>query len=141
MPLTTIQKNGVWQMDKQEIEHIRSMVTFGLYRVCLVNGYDSAMFGKFKDEQNRLFDNYISNRSLIEEGEQENEADKEIESLWIEFQNVSMMLGEDHREYLAEEWNDFSKETWVNDILFWFDNYHSKGIRYLENKFGSKYRY
>lgn len=67
MLLTTIQKNGVWQMDKEEIERIRSMVTFGLYKVCLVNGYNSAMFGKFKEEQNRLFDNYISNRSLIEE--------------------------------------------------------------------------
>lgn len=141
MPLIITQENGVWQMDKQEIERIRSMVAFGLYRVCLVNGYNSAMFGKFKEEQNRLFDNYISNRSLIEEAEQENEADKEIENLWMEFQTVPMMLGEDHREYLAEEWNDFSKETWVNDILFWFDYNHSKGIRYLENKFGSKYRY
>ena len=54
-------------MDKEEIERVRSMVTFGLYKVCLVNGYNSEMFGKFKEEQNRLFDNYISNRSLIEE--------------------------------------------------------------------------
>lgn len=54
-------------MDKEEIEHIRSMVTFGLYRVCLVNGYDSTMFGKFKEEQNRLFDNYISNRDSLKE--------------------------------------------------------------------------
>ena len=128
-------------MDKEEIEHIRNMVTFGLYRVCLANGYDSAMFGKFKEEQNRLFDNYISNRDLIEEIEHENEADKETESLWMEFQNVPTMLGEDNREYLAEEWNDWSKETWVNDILFWFDYHHSKGIKYLENKFGSKYKY
>lgn len=128
-------------MDKEEIERIRSMVTFGLYKVCLMNGYDSAMFGKFKEEQNRLFNNYISNRKLIEEVEQENEADKEIEILWVEFQNVPMILGEDNREYLADEWNDWSKETWVNDILFWFDNNHSKGIRHLENKFGSKYRY
>lgn len=51
-------------MDKQEIEHIRSMVTFGLYKVCLANGYDSAMFRKIKEEQNRLFDNYILNRGL-----------------------------------------------------------------------------
>ena len=55
-------------MDKQEIERVREMVIFGLYRVCLVNGYDSVTFGKLKDEQNRLFDNYISNRSgIIEE--------------------------------------------------------------------------
>ena len=111
-------------MDKEEIERIRSMVTFGLYRVCLMNGYDSAMFGKFKEEQNRLFDNYISNRNLIEENQmendetkQKNETDKEIESLWIEFQNVPVMVGEDHREYLAEEWNDWSEETLVYDIL------------------------
>lgn len=54
-------------MDKQEIESIRRMVAFGLYKVCLMNGYNSAMFIKFKEEQNKLFDNYILNRSLIEE--------------------------------------------------------------------------
>lgn len=66
MLLTTTQKNGVWQMDKKEIEIIRKMVIFGLYKMCLMNKLDSAMFRKFKDEQNRLFDNYILNRELLE---------------------------------------------------------------------------
>lgn len=139
-------------MDKQEIESIRNMVISGLYRVCLINGYGSTVFSMLKNEQNRLFENYMCNRdsfekyqrekeNKIEQEAEENESDKEIERLWIEFQNAPMMLGEDHREYLAEEWNDWSKETWVNDILFWFDYNHSKGIRYLEDKFGSKYKY
>ena len=48
-------------MNKKEIEYIRKMVTFGLYKVCLMNGYDTMMFWKFKEEQNRLFDNFINN--------------------------------------------------------------------------------
>ena len=54
-------------MDKQEIELIKKMVIHGIYKVCLMNGYDSKIFGKFKDEQVRLFDNYILNKSIAEE--------------------------------------------------------------------------
>lgn len=54
-------------MDKQEIELIKKMVIHGIYKVCLMNGYDSTMFGKFKAEQNRLFDNFILNKSIAEE--------------------------------------------------------------------------
>ena len=66
MLLTIIQKNGDWQMDKQEIELIKKMVIHGIYKVCLMNGYDSTMFRKFKDEQNILFANYEFNHSLLE---------------------------------------------------------------------------
>ena len=48
-------------MDKEEIERIRSMVIHGVYKVCIMNGYDSTMFVKFKEEQNKLFDNFINN--------------------------------------------------------------------------------
>lgn len=54
-------------MDKQEIELIKKMVIHGIYKVCLMNGYDFKIFGKFKDEQVRLFDNYILNKSIAEE--------------------------------------------------------------------------
>ena len=54
-------------MDKQEIELIKKMVIHGIYKVCIMNGYDSTMFGKFKDEQERLFTNYILNKSILEE--------------------------------------------------------------------------
>ena len=65
--MTTIQKNGVWQMDKKEIELIKKMVIHGIYKVCIMNGYDSTMFSKFKVEQERLFDNFILNKSIAEE--------------------------------------------------------------------------
>lgn len=56
-------------MDKQEIELIKKMVIHGIYKICLMNGYDFIMFENFKAEQNRLFDNFILNRNLLEERE------------------------------------------------------------------------
>lgn len=56
-------------MDKQEIELIKNMVVHGIYKVCIINGYDSTMFKKFKKEQERIFDNYILNKSILEERE------------------------------------------------------------------------
>lgn len=43
-----------------DIDIIRKMVIHGLYKVCLEKNYGPAVFNKFKAEQNRLFDNYIS---------------------------------------------------------------------------------
>ena len=54
-------------MDKKEIELIKKMVIHGIYKVCIMNGYDSKMFSKFKIEQERLFDNFILNKSIAEE--------------------------------------------------------------------------
>ena len=56
-------------MDKQEIELIKNMVVHGIYKVCIINGYNSTMFKKFKKEQERIFDNYILNKSILEERE------------------------------------------------------------------------
>ena len=54
-------------MDKKEIELIKKMVIHGIYKVCIMNGYDSTMFSKLKEEQERVFDNYILNKSMLEE--------------------------------------------------------------------------
>lgn len=55
------------EAENQKIELIRKMVVNGLYRVCLVEGYRPEVFAKLKEEQNRLFDNYIHNQALIRE--------------------------------------------------------------------------
>lgn len=54
-------------MNKQEIELIKKMVIHGCYKVCIMNGYNSTIFSKLKEEQERLFANYILNKSILEE--------------------------------------------------------------------------
>ena len=54
-------------MNKQEIELIKKMVIHGCYKVCIMNGYNSTIFSKLKEEQERLFANYILNKSIAEE--------------------------------------------------------------------------
>ena len=54
-------------MNKQEIELIKKTVIHGCYKVCIMNGYNSTIFSKLKEEQERLFANYILNKSIAEE--------------------------------------------------------------------------
>lgn len=54
-------------MNKQEIELIKKMVIHGCYKVCIMNGYNSTIFSKLKEEQERLFANYILNKSIAVE--------------------------------------------------------------------------
>lgn len=53
-------------MDKQEIELIKKMVIHGCYKVCIINGYNSTIFSKLKEEQERVFANYILNKVIAE---------------------------------------------------------------------------
>lgn len=48
-------------IEKERIDQIRKMVVHGLYSVTLKNGYRPEVFSAFKEEQNRLFDNYKAN--------------------------------------------------------------------------------
>lgn len=51
-------------MDNKELEIIKMMVIHGIYKICLMNNYNPAVFEKFKEEQERLFDNYMINFNL-----------------------------------------------------------------------------
>ena len=64
-----------------------------------------------------------------------NATDREVEKLWDEFEDVPMELGEDYREYLAMDWQGWSKGTWKEDIWVWFDEHHSMGIGWLMNEY------
>lgn len=51
-------------MDKQEIELIKNIAIHACYKVCVTNGYASEVFEKLKREQERVFENYISNKNV-----------------------------------------------------------------------------
>lgn len=53
-------------MTKQELEQIREMVIHGLYRTSIVNNYSTRTFTAYKEEQVRLFDQYVENSELEE---------------------------------------------------------------------------
>lgn len=53
--------------------------------------------------------------------------DKNIESLWIEFQNVPV----DRNGNLKAAWYAFPKGTNKNTVYDWFNRHYSKGLSYL----------
>lgn len=53
--------------------------------------------------------------------------DKNIESLWKEFQSVLV----DRNGNFKVTWYAFPKGTNKNDVYGWFDRHHSKGLSYL----------
>ena len=65
--------------EKKQLDLIRKMVIHGLYSVTLKNGYSPDIFKEFKEEQNRLFDNYEANLGLLKKDEVEE--NKSTESL------------------------------------------------------------
>lgn len=53
--------------------------------------------------------------------------DKNVEALWIEFQNVPV----DRNGNLRVAWKAYPKGTNKNDVYDWFNRHHSKGFAYL----------
>lgn len=53
--------------------------------------------------------------------------DKNVETLWKEFQSVPV----DRNGNLRTVWYAFQKGTNRNDIYGWFNRHHSKGLVYL----------
>lgn len=57
----------------------------------------------------------------------QNIIDKNVETLWEEFQSVPV----DHNGNLKAVWYAFPKGTNKNDVYDWFNRHHSKGLAYL----------
>ena len=57
----------------------------------------------------------------------QNTIDKNVEALWIEFQDVSV----DRNGNLRAAWKAYPKGTTKNDVYEWFNRHHSKGLSYL----------
>lgn len=53
--------------------------------------------------------------------------DKNIETLWKEFQSVSI----DRNGNLKAAWYAFPKGTGKNDVYNWFNRHHSRRLAYL----------
>lgn len=61
--------------------------------------------------------------------------DKEIEKLWDELEDVPT----DEDECIDVDWHGWSKGTHREEIWYWFDEQHSKGVGWLMNERETKY--
>lgn len=57
--------------------------------------------------------------------------DRELEKLWYELEDVTMVEDEEKRLRLASKWLHFNAGTYDSEILEWFDKNYSKGVEYL----------
>ena len=57
--------------------------------------------------------------------------DREVENLWDELEDVPV----DENECLDVDWQGWSKGTHREEILYWFDEQHSKGVGWLMNEY------
>lgn len=57
----------------------------------------------------------------------QNIIDKNVEALWIEFQDVPV----DRNGNLRTAWKAYLKGTNKNEVYGWFNRHHSKGLSYL----------
>lgn len=57
----------------------------------------------------------------------QNIIDKNVEALWIEFQNVPV----DRNGNLKAAWYAFPKGTNKNTVYDWFNRHYGKGLSYL----------
>ena len=78
---------------------------------------------------------HMENINIITENEElktpeptlQNTIDKNVEALWIEFQDVPV----DRNGNLRVAWKAYPKGTNKNDVYDWFNRHHSKGLAYL----------
>lgn len=72
--------------------------------------------------------------------------DREVEKLWEEFEDVLFIEARDfysaEDEYknnitlvLASDWQGWKAGTSREDIWYWFDEHHSKGVGWLLNEY------
>ena len=58
-------------------------------------------------------------------------SDAELETLWDELEDVT--ISED--ECILSSWRDFPAGTHREEIWYWFDEHHSKGVGWLMNEY------
>lgn len=56
--------------------------------------------------------------------------DREIERLWEELEDVSV----NENECLDVDWRGWQKGTHREEIWYWFDKHHTKGVGWLMNE-------
>lgn len=78
---------------------------------------------------------HMKNTNIVTENEEskipeptlQETIDKNIETLWKEFQSVPV----DYNGNLKTAWYAFPKGTNKNDVYDWFNRHYSKGLSYL----------
>lgn len=63
-------------------------------------------------------------------------SDAELEKLWDEFAYVDFDQTPDGRLVLRYPWHRFISGTSRSEIVKWFDEHHSKGVRWLISLYG-----
>ena len=58
-------------------------------------------------------------------------SDYEIEQLWQELEDVLV----DENDCLCNDWRGWSKGTHREEIWYWFDEHHSRGVGWLMNEY------
>ena len=59
------------------------------------------------------------------------EKDKQIEELWRELSDIGIYENEEKVICIDEDWHQFFRGTELEDIWYWFDDQHSKGLGWL----------
>lgn len=62
--------------------------------------------------------------------------DKGVEKLWEMLTDVPFYEDKDGYMRLDVEWQGWSKGTDREEIWYWFDEHHSKGVGWLMNEYG-----
>lgn len=63
--------------------------------------------------------------------------DKDIEKMWYELEDITSLENNEGEYILNSNWFLFDKGTEINEIWEWFNNNHSKGLKYLANEIDS----
>lgn len=61
-------------------------------------------------------------------------SDYEIEQLWQELEDVLV----DENDCLCDDWRDWPKGTHREEIWYWFDEHHSRGVGWLMNEYNAE---
>ena len=117
--------------------------TLALYMFTVGNGDSESDFEKrlsekgfeeiiprFEEELRRPFN---SNVYFEEKNKLEN--DRKIEKMWEELTDVPV----DEDECLDVDWQYWNKGTHREEIWYWFDEHHSKGIGWLMNEYENEF--
>lgn len=80
-------------------------------------------------------ESYINFRNGVDNIKERMRADKEIERLWDELEDVPT----DENECIDIDWHGWSKGTHREEIWYWFDEHHSKGVGWLMNERETEY--
>lgn len=61
--------------------------------------------------------------------------DKMLEEMWLELEDVPTVVDKDFYTCIDVDWQGWPKGTDIEEIWYWFDERHSKGVGWLMNEY------